>query len=117
MRASALRHRVDMNIQLVSSLLFALGCSARAQPIIVDHPAHPDAAQGRLAGAPPALRPSVANDKTPDPKPPAEKAPADKAPAEKAPPKPPAKEPAKPPAKPAPKDPHEGHGDHHGHGA
>jgi hypothetical protein len=45
-----------------SILLFALlGCSPTALSVTAEHPASPDAAPGRLAGPPPALRPGVAD--------------------------------------------------------
>lgn len=39
--------------------LFAIGCAPRAMTVTPDHPAHPDAEPGRLAGPPSALRPGV----------------------------------------------------------
>jgi hypothetical protein len=35
------------------------GCAVSAKPLPATHPAHANAAPGRLAGAPPALRPGV----------------------------------------------------------
>lgn len=34
-------------------------CAPRALPLTPEHPAHPDAEPGRLAGPPPALRPGI----------------------------------------------------------
>lgn len=53
-------------------LLFALAvsaCAPRAMTISGDHPANPDAAPGRTAGPPPALRPGVATLEDPPPSP------------------------------------------------
>lgn len=46
-------------VGMVASLAFA-ACAPRAMSISSEHPANPDAAIGRLAGPPPALRPGVA---------------------------------------------------------
>lgn len=96
-------------------LVIAAGCAPRAIAVTPDHPAHPDAAPGRLAGPPAALRPGVATREevrpTPPPPshdhgqaPPAEPPPAVPAPA--APPaEPPPAEATKPPTKPPTKKP------------
>jgi hypothetical protein len=43
----------------VIALLALAGCAIGPRPLSASHPAAPTAAPGRLAGAPPALRPGV----------------------------------------------------------
>jgi hypothetical protein len=43
---------------VIAALLLA-GCATSARPLPASHPANPSAPTGRLAGAPPALRPGV----------------------------------------------------------
>jgi hypothetical protein len=43
----------------VGSLTTITGCAASVAPVPAVHPASPDAPAGRLAGAPPSLRPGV----------------------------------------------------------
>lgn len=55
------------DVEIVKAALLALlvGCAPTPMPMNVQHPAHPDAATGRLAGPPAALRPGVADLSTP----------------------------------------------------
>jgi hypothetical protein len=46
-------------ISRVVLVCLVTSCAARAPKITANHPANPDAPTGRLAGAPPALRPGV----------------------------------------------------------
>jgi hypothetical protein len=55
------------DVEVVKTVLLALlaGCAPAAMTTTAEHPAHPDAPTGRLAGPPPALRPGAADVSTP----------------------------------------------------